>query len=188
MHVTNAEKPSSVRQLLEYITPGCTPERKPLHVINLASSKGSYTFQITQNRETHVTWRQVHFPLGTQLVLVSQSFFHLSGAWSQSMMLLHLSLAFISHFTFFLSGVILEWRDFHCRLGCYVLNMIENKVKAARVNNWVKQFSTNRSLAVFVLFYFIFKRELSVYSVELSQISVCWLNAHSLASWIKPYE
>lgn len=43
MNVMNAKKPLSVRQLLECITPECTPERKRLHVVNLGSSEGSYT-------------------------------------------------------------------------------------------------------------------------------------------------
>ena len=97
----------------------------------------------------------------------------------------------ISHLTFFLSCVILELRDFHGRFGCCVLNMAEHKAKEARVNNWVKQFSTDRSSPIFGgVFCCFFKPELSFYSVELLQILAYWLNAYSLAScllsWMKP--
>lgn len=43
--------------------------------------------------------------------------------------------------------LILEWRNFHGRLGCYVLN-IEHKVKEVRIWIIVKKFSTNRSFPV----------------------------------------
>lgn len=62
-----------------------------------------------------------------------------------------LSLALKSHLTFFLSCVILEWRNFHGRLKCYALNM-EHRVKEASWNNWVKQNSPLTSSPVSFLF------------------------------------
>lgn len=89
-------------------------------------------------------------------------------------------MAIISHLTFFLPCVILDLRDFCGRLGCCVLSTVERKVKGAKGNNWVRQFSTNiSSQVVFALF---LKQELSFYSVELLQILVCWLNAYNLAN------